>query len=386
MPAAAAERGQLLCGGERVAVVAADLEPPAEVAEGGVAGGQEAGGLVRGELLPGPAEEFGDRGVGVGVGLADPRSGQAAEVAKSAEQVGVAQRQHDRAGAALGEPRERPGPARRLRAEPLLDGGRDVDRQVGLGVADRAVDALRVGGQAAVDVGHDQHGGDSAVLGGPGVGGGGRLAAVGPVGRVTGLTVQEHDHGQGGPLRREPRRRQVDLGLARREVGRGGRDGERHHLALGRDPAVDAVHGGERRLVPERLAEGRDVGVVRVDDAPDGEEHEQDGRRDGEQAQHRRGGAAQNPRGREDGHRTECEHDDPDGPPRRDREAAQRVDQRIIGAMIGHAARCAEGGADGELTPPTVLGTSRSPITGRARKPSAPAYRRPTRGRSVRRR
>ena len=102
--------------------------------------------------------------------------------------------------------------------KPLLDGGRDVDRQVGLGVADRAVDALRVGGQAAVDVGHDQHGGDSAVLGGPGVGGGGRLAAVGPVGRVTGLTVQEHDHGQGGPLRREPRRRQVDLGLARREA------------------------------------------------------------------------------------------------------------------------------------------------------------------------
>ena len=30
----------------------------------------------------------------------------------------VAKRQHDRAGAALGEPRERPGPARRLRAEP----------------------------------------------------------------------------------------------------------------------------------------------------------------------------------------------------------------------------------------------------------------------------
>ena len=90
-----------------------------------------------------------------------PAAGQPAEVAERAEQVGVAQRQADRAGAALGEPRERPGPARRLRAELLLDGGRESTA----GRSRRCRPAVRrtpVGGEAATAA--DQHGGDRRCL------------------------------------------------------------------------------------------------------------------------------------------------------------------------------------------------------------------------------
>ena len=106
IPADRVERCELLGGGERFRVVRADLEPAAELRI--VLGGQQRRRLVRLELLLGAAEQLGHRVGGVGVGLADPRPGQAAEVAERGEHVRVPQREHDRARAALGQPGDGP--------------------------------------------------------------------------------------------------------------------------------------------------------------------------------------------------------------------------------------------------------------------------------------
>ena len=106
--------------------------------------GQQVGRLVRRELLLGTAEELRDGGGGLGVGLPDPRAGESAEVAEGAEYVRVPQREHDGAGAALGQPGDRPARSGRQGGEVGAHGGGQVDGQVGLDPAERAVDALGV--------------------------------------------------------------------------------------------------------------------------------------------------------------------------------------------------------------------------------------------------